>query len=329
MQNRYLDKRSIFMEPEVNQYGGSHMVMTNVMKDVKKKYVNIDTRFCKDYSDSTREDYYIDFPERIQNVRNISVNSVEFPSSYYNFSKILENTAFIIDISTNTTKTTYSFDIDNGFYSNTGNNIYDAINNAISKQTLDNITLNFSANADNYHTDINVSRSDTDIDTTVKIYFAAKVGSNQCNTIPSSLEKNLIQTRLGWALGFRKPIYICKNETVVTSEAFLDLYGSRYLFLAIDEFNNSAPQSSFISMLPKSLINKNIIARINNPYYSESINIQIVTSSIYNGYLCSDTRQYSDDIDIQKMHIQLLDEFGRVVSLNGLNFSFLLEVEHT
>jgi hypothetical protein len=108
--------------------------------------------------------------------------------------------------------------------------------------------------------------------------------------------------------------------------------GPRYLYLAIDEFNNSAPQSTFLSMLPNSLINRNILARISvdsAKYISANGFGTIQTATEHTGFLMSDTREYADDIDLQKLAVQLVDEYGRPISLNGLDFSFALEVVHT
>jgi hypothetical protein len=89
-------------------------------------------------------------------------------------------------------------------------------------------------------------------------------------------------------------------------------------------------------MLPKSLLNKNILARIsvNSNIYNNNVEKQIgfgtiQTSTNNNGLLLSDKREYNDDIDLQKLKVQLVDEYGRTVSLNGLDFSFALEVSHT
>jgi hypothetical protein len=133
--------------------------------------------------------------------------------------------------------------------------------------------------------------------------------------------------KLGWLLGFRKPNYIINNNTTsIISEGFIDLTAPRYLFLAIDEFNKGN-QSSFVSPLSSSLINKNIIARITldktmYPFGS------ILTATESRGYLISDTRKYTGKIDLQKLNIQLLSENGSAIQLNGSDFSFCLEVEH-
>ena len=44
----YNEKYNLFLQPETNQYG-NHMVMSNVQKQNKHKYVNIDTKFSDEY----------------------------------------------------------------------------------------------------------------------------------------------------------------------------------------------------------------------------------------------------------------------------------------
>ena len=39
------------------------------------------------------------------------------------------------------------------------------------------------------------------------------------------------------------------------------------------------------------------------------------------------TRKYHGPIDFKKFHITIIDEFGRKISLNNMDFSFVLEVE--
>ena len=37
---------------------------------------------------------------------------------------------------------------------------------------------------------------------------------------------------------------------------------------------------------------------------------------------------YAGNVDIQKLNIQLVDEWGNIVDLNQLDFSFCLEIEY-
>jgi hypothetical protein len=54
----------------------------------------------------------------------------------------------------------------------------------------------------------------------------------------------------------------------------------------------------------------------------------ILPANNFNGYLLSDQRVYAGKTDIQNLQISLVDEYGNVVDLNGVDFSFCLEIEH-
>ena len=93
--SQYFDKNDLFLEPKVKQYG-SHMVMTNVHKPLKTKYINLDTRFSDDYNDSSATNYNLTLPERINEIKSITVTNIELPMSFYNISSSLGNNSFQI-----------------------------------------------------------------------------------------------------------------------------------------------------------------------------------------------------------------------------------------
>ena len=93
--SQYFDKNNLFLEPKVKQYG-SHMVMTNVHKPLKTKYINLDTRFSDDYNDSSATNYNLTLPERINEIKSITVTNIELPMSFYNISSSLGNNSFQI-----------------------------------------------------------------------------------------------------------------------------------------------------------------------------------------------------------------------------------------
>jgi hypothetical protein len=75
------------------------------------------------------------------------------------------------------------------------------------------------------------------------------------------------------------------------------------------------------------MVSKNILARItlNPAFYPYGT---ILIANTFNGYLLSDQRVYAGKTDIQNLQISLVDEYGNVVDLNGVDFSFCLEIEH-
>jgi hypothetical protein len=121
--------------------------------------------------------------------------------------------------------------------------------------------------------------------------------------------------KLGWLMGFRDGYY--ENNTTYVSEGIIDLLGPRYIYLVVDDFNNSV-LDGFYGAFTSSILNKNILARIS------------LQGSVFN-YLSKDNftlictpRQYFGPVDIQKLQIQLLDEYGRILNLNNMDYSFCL-----
>ena len=93
--SQYFDKSDLFLDPKVKQYG-SHMVMSNVHKPTKTKYVNIDTKFSDEYNNFSVANYNITLPEHINDVKSLTVTNMELPMSFYNISSSLGNNSFQI-----------------------------------------------------------------------------------------------------------------------------------------------------------------------------------------------------------------------------------------
>jgi hypothetical protein len=131
------------------------------------------------------------------------------------------------------------------------------------------------------------------------------------------------KTNLGWLLGFRKNSYrITSSSKTAVSECSINLKNPRHLFLAINEFSSSNV-NSFLAPFENANLNKNIIARISIPDTGFGTT---VTASHGNGLLVSEVRKYLEKMNIQRMHIQLLDDAGNVVNLNGSDFAFSVKI---
>ena len=168
--------------------------------------------------------------------------------------------------------------------------------------------------------------------TDISISFAIKP-SNTCSSITNKsgtttadFDKYNIKSQLGWLLGFRNISYTISANSTIVSEALLDLTNPRYLYLIMDEFTNSNT-NSFISPMSNSIMNKNILAKITMDYNHFSFGSVIVATAT-NGYLVPDVRSYNGKVNLQKLKIQLVNEYGNPVHLNGLDFSFCLEIDY-
>lgn len=310
--SKYFDNKDLFLEPKVTQYG-NHMVMTNVIKPAKLKYYNIDTRFRDDYDEYTKNPstYNITLPERINDVKSIMVCNAEIPLSYYNISSSLENNMFQIT-NQSISKTIV---IRDGYYDATL--LKTEINYQFNSVGLTDISYNLSKSNSIFQT----------ANTNYKINFAVKnalLTSGDSTT--TNFDKHNFKTKLGWLLGFRNVEYSFSLTDSLTSEAFIDVNGPRYLYLVVDEFNNGN-QNSFLSPMHSSLLNKNILAKIipDNTHYNFG---KILIASLLNGFLLTDKRSYNGKVDLQRLKIQLVNEIGNPMNLNGLDFSFSLQVEY-
>jgi hypothetical protein len=119
-------------------------------------------------------------------------------------------------------------------------------------------------------------------------------------------------------MGFREGYY--ENNVSYISEGIIDFVGTKYIYLVIDDFNNSV-NDGFYGAFTSSLLNKNILARIS----LQGSVFSVFTQNNFN--LITTPRQYFGPVDIQKLQIQLLDEYGRILNLNNMDYSFCLSFQ--
>jgi hypothetical protein len=309
------------MEPQMKEQGG-HMVMTNVHREIKKKYLNIDTRFQEEYHLDDFAEFKFQLPQTINNVQSMKVVNIEIPASIYNFSFQRKNTYFTVE---NSAGTKMAIMIEDGNYT------FDTLATEIQNQLSSSV---------NGISDIQVTLDPS----THKLRFDNIVDSNTTLTGTDATKKSILykfnfdvdesgnsdklnfKSKLGWLLGFREPSYTIHEGGNIVSETFANLHPLRYLYLNIDEYAQANP-SSFITPTSNSYTNPHAIARLAldpNTYSFGSV----ICGNNACGKLLSDRRTYSGKTNIQNLHIQLLDELGNLVDINQMDFSFALEIEY-
>ena len=140
---------------------------------------------------------------------------------------------------------------------------------------------------------------------------ADKIVFSECEEDDISIQKSL-----GWILGFRKTKYT--GKTLYTSEGVVDTLGNRYIYVIVDDFNNNV-NDFIIGNLKTSFLNKNILARLS----FKKDKFQIIYGSSRDNDL--QTREYFGPVNINRLHIQLTDEYGKTIDLNNMDFSFALQ----
>jgi hypothetical protein len=273
-----------------------------------KRNLNIDSRFRENYSSSLSSNFNVVLPMIINNVFTMQLSSIELPISYYVLSNLYGNNFFSLKIDGGDT---YLITIPEGNYTNTS--IIAAINTVVA-EVLTNakitVTITFSVDIDATNNSGTAKTKVTSFpSTTFELNFQTDRLGNEDKGIPLPL-------KFGWLLGFRKGTYL--HEKSYVSEGIICVSPSRYIYLVVDDFNNNV-NNGFYSAFHSSLLNKNILARISlQPVASfetfAQSNLNIVTTP----------REYFGPVNINNLNIQLLDEYGRIMDLNFMDFSFCL-----
>ena len=279
-------------------------IINPLKRKLNRQFLNIDTRFRDNYYGSSSTNYSMTLPIHINDIISMQLISLELPTTYYVISKQFGNNFFYLTVDSTRTLVT----LQDGNYSVSAivsylNSIMTSLGGVFVNVTF-NVNLDSNGNGSNQIV-INIS---PDVNLRMSLNFQANINGIDDRSTPLPL-------KLGWKLGFRNGIYE-GNKTYV-SEAVVDLSGPRYLYLAIDDHNNNV-NNGFYSAFNSSILNKNILARIpiNSP------NFTIFTENNFN--VVTYPRIYFGPVNIQNLSIQLLDEYGRIVDLNNMDFSFCL-----
>jgi hypothetical protein len=89
----------------------------------------------------------------------------------------------------------------------------------------------------------------------------------------------------------------------------MNLNTIKYIYLSVDDYQRSMNRL-FMSAFTTTNFEDNVLARIS----VKNSDINTVT----------EPRTYFGPVDIQKLHIRLYDDFGRVLKSNRTDFSFVL-----
>jgi len=305
-------------------------VINPLKKRITRQNLNIDTRFRENYYNTQSTNYNIDLPIKFSGIVTIQLTAMELPNSFYVISKQLGNNFFTITIPTDSTTTdstsnssqSQTYYVQDGNY--TAQDLLKYLNSILQNQNQSNnqkfqyllFSINeiSSSNSGSGNIILGIDSTKTsDLFIFTLDFQADKYGSEDRNT-PLPL-------KFGWLLGFRNGQYT--NNYSYVSEGIIDLSGPKYAYLVIDDFNNNV-NNSFYSAFNSSLLNKNILARIS----LQSIG-NFNTNSENNLSLITYARQYFGPVDIQKINVQLLDEYGRIMDLNNMDYSFCLTLLST
>ena len=280
-------------------------------KRILRQNVNIDTRFRENYYATKSSNFHVDLPLRISQVVSLQLSALELPTTFYVISQVFGNNFFVLEINGDLYEPLI-VTIPDGNYDYIALQAY--INNFLSTAPSGYSDIQFLA-------DINTPMGSGPAAGSGRMIVGSKTGTQQfsinflTDRYGNEDRQSPLPLKFGWLMGFRQGYY--ENALNYVSEGIIDLVGPRYIYLVVDDFNNSV-LDGFYGAFTSSILNKNILARVSL--------IGNVFSSITkdNFSLITTPRQYFGPVDVQKLQIQLLDEYGRILDLNNMDYSFCL-----
>ena len=270
-----------------------------------RQVLNIDTRFRDNYYTSPSTNFNFILPTQFTDVLQMQLTGLELPVSYNVVSKQYGNNYFSITVDGQTK----IINIPNGKYSES--TIINAVNNELqlAGSPFNNVSfvLNLSsAGTGSSQTLVGPIASPAGF-STLTLNFQDNIDGNYDTGIPLPL-------KFGWLLGFRNGVY--SGNLNYVSESMVDVSGPKYFFLVLDDYNNSV-NNCFYSAFNSSILNNNILARISlggNISFLQQNNLSLTTTM----------REYFGPVNLTTIKVQLLDEYGRIVDLNYMDFSFCI-----
>ena len=228
------------------------------LKNTIKRFINLDSQFRQYTSgiDSISTDYTCDLSDTLKNTINLSLYSYQISFSWYAIDNAYGNTCFwIYDIATNNT---VAISVPAGNYSQIG--FTDILNSSF---TLAGFS-NFSTDPVNYNSNSGIITLNLyggewidplnpsggvvfTITESTQIIFYDFSGTLRCNINCFSKNNSYFNNTLGWLMGYRLP-YLYVDPSGNEASSILDLTGTKYLILVIDDYNQNHVNNSLVSI---------------------------------------------------------------------------------
>lgn len=331
----------------IKQYNGNPYILNNnesilgnykqTNKSTLKKTYTIDSIFRHNYelTDNQSHNYTMQLPETVSRAISMSISSIEIPLTYHNISSYYNNNVFsieILDISNNQTlNSPLIIELSPGLYESItssnnrtiGYNIISEVNNKIKDASFVYISnyLNFTIEPRSGYSCFRYDNSTNSLGS-YKIKINFNINNPTANT--TNCYSNGLHQKLGWQLGFRNnSLIVDVSDLYAVSTAICHINYPRYVYIAIDDFQSSS--HNHFSIASDSIVAPNIITRINILALLEEktrFKQGAYAGDIY--YNQKYIREYFGPTDINKLKIQLLDEYGRPFSLNNMDWSFIM-----
>ena len=317
--------------------------LNNLKRKVITQTIIFNSIYREDSLNTPSTDFTINLPNYLKNVLSMRLSSLQIPNVIYCISSKKQNNQMYIS---DTSNTLVKIVFPDGNYS-----ISEFVN--ILNSLIQLTDSNYDASYNNYTKQITISNSNN----TFNMCFTQNVVINtgniyqthdtscignkpiidisNCDVIKNStfvynqhncnnININQVYNTLGWIMGYRATSY--SNNQSYTTEGLYNGLATDYIYFNLNDFNNSQSQS-IIGLFSNSMVSSsnsstsNILGMI--PLTSNNWQVCFVNGND----LIEKKREYFGPVNIYKLKIQLLDQYGDIIDLNNMDFSFSIETE--
>ena len=265
-----------------------------------KKVLNIDTRFRDNYETSRSTDFVINLPTAFKKVLSLQVVNYQLPYTIYSISKKTGSHSFYVDSSL--------IEINDGGYDE--NSLVQEIN---SKLPSDISLIYNSLSAKFIFTSVNVFSLNFDYIENPDMHY----------NIATNIDKN--QMTLGWIMGFRNSKIVKNGKQTIIKYVGANNYeaencydgglSNKYYLLSVNDYQNNHANAFVSAFKYQTLTDNNILCKMTNSK-EDGTKTFLYPKRIYFG-----------PTNINKLHIKIYDEYGRILDVNNGDLSLEIECE--
>ena len=265
-----------------------------------KKVIAIDTRFRDNYESTSSTNFIINLPTNLKKVLSIQVVNYQLPYTIYSISKKSGSNSFYVNNSL--------IEIMDGGYDE------NLLIQEINKQLPYGIDLSYNPiNSKFSFASSSIFSLNFDYFENSEMYY------NLANNIANN------QLTLGWILGFRNNSVLKNGKNIVKKYEGLTSYeaencydggvSNKYYLLSINDYQNNHINAFESAFKYQSLTDNNILCKMTNSK-EDGTKTLLYPKRIYFG-----------PTNINKLHIKIYDEYGRILDVNNGDLSIELECE--
>ena len=314
------------------------LTLKGIPKPVYKKVIAMNSKFRDDYYGTLSTDYLTTLPTKLKEVVSMELTGFEFPNTYFQISKSLGNNYFWLGWQKTSVLVLawYYISIPDGTYKR--ETMQNMINTQIQKatgkpstecpqcsidaqslRTVFALPITINNPAAFLQLAFNRTRGPAQTPTGSKTYTITDTSQNNISPPEINLSNSTIAQNFGWILGYRMAEY--KASTAFVSEGVYDSWGTKYLYVIVNDFQKN--YANLVEPIYNSSLGRdNILARIS---------LAPLLTTISEGTSLADqfnpgdfVRNYFGPVDIEKLRVTIVDEFGRVINLNNMDMSLAL-----